>query len=68
MMYSHLATFWIYVLFVYMKFKKVPYYLKQFYEETTLHWSWRALPGAIKQKWLDYDLSRYMNKRKSKQQ
>lgn len=62
-MYSHLATFWIYLTFVYMKFKKVPYYMRQFYEETTLPWTWRILPAWVKKKWLDYDLSQYMNKK-----
>lgn len=55
-MYSYLATFWIYLAFVINKYKTTPYYLKQFYEETTLHWSWISLPGFIKEKWLDLDL------------
>uniref|UniRef100_A0A6C0JUH1 Uncharacterized protein n=1 Tax=viral metagenome TaxID=1070528 RepID=A0A6C0JUH1_9ZZZZ len=55
-MYSHLATFWIYVLAVYYKFKKVPTYMHNFYMETTLDWKWMALPNFVKKWWLDLDL------------
>lgn len=55
-MYSHLAIFWIYVLVVYQKFKKVPTYMHNFYKETTLDWKWMALPNFVKKWWLDLDL------------
>lgn len=44
---------------LYRKFKKVPLYMKQFYDETTLDWKWFSLPSFVKKWWLDFDLYRY---------
>ena len=56
-MYSHLASFWIYVLALYYKFRpKPPYYVRQHREETSLSRVWLNLPKWFKRTWLDVDL------------
>lgn len=56
-MYSHLASLWIYLLVLYLKFRpKVPYYVQQHLEETTTSRAWLILPKCVKRAWLDLDL------------
>ena len=56
-MYSHLASLWIYLLVLYLKFRpKPPYYIRQHREETTLSTGWLILPNWVKRTWLDIDL------------
>ena len=56
-MYSHLASLWIYILILYLKFRpKPPYYVKQHLEETTTNRMWLMLPNFVKKSWLDLDL------------